>query len=461
VLLRIQEFYGHHKADRDSIGCIDMGHAPSAFRILLAAFISLAVFGFCNVAARGVASGNLATETQSSATLPASPEQFEHWRQQIRGALFIADPLPDLAPRSYGSFSPARGVVAKRVTYETSYGMRVPAIVYRPLNRGARLPGLVIVNGHSGDKTSWYAFYAGILYARAGAVVVTYDPIGEDERNSDRKSETNVHDTFEPGLEMPARMGGQFVTDILQAVSYLAGRADVDPKRIAVAAYSMGSFHAAIAGAIDTRIRALVLSGGGNLEGPGDYWARSTKVMCQSGPSKALDFLPERGAILYALNQRRGSTLIINGTEDPVIVSVHTEEPFFAKLRERTAAITGSSEGLFETEWIAGAGHRPNFVTRQAALWLQHQLHFPNWTDAEIESMGEVHVSQWSARTGAHVGAKFQTELSEYGVRALGTDIPNVPREELQAVPSDEWLDHKDGYTWESWVIRARAASRQ
>ena len=397
----------------------------------------------------------------SSAAAPATAAQFKEWRKQIKEALFIPDPLPKLTPKNYGSFSPADGVVAERVTYGTTYGMRIPAIVYRPAKRIARLPGMVIVNGHSGDKTSWYAFYSGILYARAGAVVVTYDPVGEDERNNDRKSETNTHDTVVPGEQMPARMGGQMITDILQAVSYLGSRADVDPKRIAVAGYSMGSFHSVLAGAIDPRIHALVLSGGGNLDGPGDYWARSPKVMCQSGPSKALDFLPDRGAILYALNQRRGSTLIMNGTADPVIVSVNTQEPFFARLRERTAAVSGTSAGLFETYWFPGAGHRPNFVTRPAALWLEQQLHFPNWTEDKIRSAGEVKVSEWAAATGAHVGQRFQTELSENGVRALISDVPNVPREELQAVPAAEWRRNKDDFTWEQWVTRASALTRK
>jgi len=53
------------------------------------------------------------------------------------------------------------------------------------------MPGLIVVNGHGGDKYSWYAFYAGILYARAGTVVVTYDPIGEGERNAGRKKQKN------------------------------------------------------------------------------------------------------------------------------------------------------------------------------------------------------------------------------------------------------------------------------
>lgn len=389
---------------------------------------------------------------------PATAEQFAAWQKAIRRALFVPDALPALAVRNYGSFSPAAGVVAERVSYATSYGMRVPAIVYRPAQVTGRVPGMVVVNGHLGDKSSWYAFYAGVLYARAGAVVVTYDPVGEFERNSDRKSETGAHDALAASGTLPARMGGQFVTDILQAVSYLESRPEVDLRRIAVVAYSMGSFHAALAGAIDPRIHALVLSGGGNLNGPGDYWAISPKKMCQSGPSQALDVLPERGAVLYALNQRRGATLLMNGTADHVMADLHNDEAFFAGLRQRTAALSGTTAGLFETYWLEGAGHRPNFVTRPAAVWLERQLHFPNWSPATLAALGEVHVAEWAARTGAHVGQHFQTELSENGVRALMTDVPNVPRELLQAVPRAEWEEQREDFILESWVQRAKAA---
>ena len=385
--------------------------------------------------------------------------QYAQWRKEIKQALFIPEKLPVLAVQSYGSFSPVEGVVAERVTYGTLYGMRVPAIVYRPAKISGHVPGMVVVNGHSGDKTSWYAYYAGILYARAGAVVVTYDPVGEDERNSGRASEARAHDTVVPGEQMPPRMGGQMIADILQAVSYVAQRKDVDPARIAVLGYSMGSFHSAIAGAIDPRIHALVLSGGGNLDGEGGYWASSPKVMCQAGPYKALSLLGDRGAVLYALNQNRGATFVINGTVDPLVLSKNTLEPFFADLRDRTAAITGTRAGLFETYWIPGAGHRPNFVTRPAALWLEGQLHFPNWTEASIQAMGEVHISEWAAQTGSHIGSSFANELSEGGVRALDAGVPNLKREQLQALPADEWERQKSDFVWESWVERARAAS--
>jgi dienelactone hydrolase len=397
----------------------------------------------------------------SSSTHVATPSEFAGWQAEIRDALFILSPLPPLIPHDNGIFTPAPGVTAERVTYATAYGLRVPAIVYRPAGDGAHRPGLVIVNGHGGDKTSWYAFYAGVLYAKAGAVVVTYDPIGEDERNIDRKSETRAHDTVVPGAEMPARLGGLMITDILQAVAYLAQRKDVDPSRIGVAAFSMGSFHAAIAGAIEPKIHALLLTGGGNLDGAGGYWEASPKVMCQGGPYKALNFLGDRGAAIYALNQRRGATFVINGTADPLITKPHTDEAFFADLRNRTAAISGTRVGLFETFWIPDVGHRPNFVTRPAALWLNDQLHFPNWTDSSIRALSEVHISEWTAATGAQIGQGFGSELAEGGVRALDVQVPSVPREALQAVPLEEWRRDRDSYTWESWASRAKAAANQ
>ena len=88
------------------------------------------------------------------------------WREQIRKVLFVPDPLPALESRTHGSFEPEPGIVAERVSYGTQFGMRVPAILYRPKSPKGKIPALVVVNGHGGDKYSWYAFYSGILYAR-------------------------------------------------------------------------------------------------------------------------------------------------------------------------------------------------------------------------------------------------------------------------------------------------------
>lgn len=390
---------------------------------------------------------------------PATAAQFDAWRAQMRKALYVPDPLPPLAFRSYGTFSPASGVIAERVTYATQFGMRVPAIVYSPRrSAAARLPALVIVNGHGGDKYSWYSFYSGILYARAGGVVLTYDPIGEGERNDEHKSGTREHDREVDGPHTGERMGGQMITDVMQAVSYLRQRRDVDPARIAIAGYSMGSFVSALTGAVDTRIHAVVLSGGGDLDGNGGYWDSSSKLMCQARPYQALSILGDKGAIVYALNQRRGPTFIINGSADTLVDIPHHLEPWFEQLRERVEAITGTNKDVFETYFIPDVSHRPNWVTRPAALWLQRTLNFPNWNAKEIDALPETHISEWAAKNNVDMDRGYIQEDREGGVMALRDDVPNVPRSELNVLTTAQWEQQKRRFVYQYWVEHALAA---
>jgi dienelactone hydrolase len=384
--------------------------------------------------------------------------KFKQWRQAIKRTLFISDPAPPLSPEHYGSFSPVQGVIADKVTYGTEFGMRVPAVVYHPTEKRGRLPGLIVVNGHGGDKYSWYSFYTGILYARAGAVVLTYDPIGEGERNSERRSGTRLHDRVVNVPNYPQKLSGLMITDVMQAVSYLRTRPDVDPSRIAVLGYSMGSFVSALAGAVDPRITVLVLSGGGDLDGAGGYWENSGKPMCQSTPWKALSVLGDKAAIIYALNQQRGPTFVMNGTKDTVVdIPEHHEQPFFDDLARRTEAITGTRKNIFETYFISGASHRPNWVTRPGALWLQSKLHFPNWTAKTVMAMPETHISQWAAKNHVDMDKAYLSEDREGGIMALGSGVPNMPRAELNVLPDEEFKRQETKLIYEAWVQYAIA----
>ncbi|AEU37989.1 alpha/beta hydrolase family protein [Granulicella mallensis] len=391
-----------------------------------------------------------------------TPAQLEQWREQSVHALFIDSPLPPLKPQSFGSFVAAPGVRVEHITFGTQYGMRVPAIVYAPAHPKGRVPALVVVNGHGGDKSSWYAVYTGLLYASAGAVVVTYDPIGEFERTPSRGSEVGEHDKPIPGLNHPERVGGLMIEDAMQAVRYAASRHEVDPKRIALLGYSMGSFHASLAAALAgpqlPHIRALVLSGGGDLDGNGGSWDSSTKINCQGGPYRALSFMPDKGADLYALRARSGPTLVLNGTVDSLVARPNHFEPFFNDLRSRIASLTGSQTNLPETLWFPGVGHRPSWMTRPAALWLNYQLHFPNWTDAEIEAFPTIRVADWVAKTGVRISHGYQVEQKEGGIPALDLQLPGLTREQLQAVPEAVWQKDRSRYTLEGWTPRALAA---
>lgn len=319
-------------------------------------------------------------------------------------------------------------------------------------------PALIVVNGHNGDKSSWYAYWAGILYARAGAVVLTYDPIGEYERNAERRSDTSQHDELIQPEDMARRMAGLMVTDVMQAAGYLAERQDVDPTRIGVLGYSMGSFISSIACAVDTRIHVCVLAAGGDLDGPGGVWDSKAQKMCEAIPYQSLRFLGDRAAVLFALNAKRGPTLVWHGSADQVEDIPHHGENFFENLRNRTMAEVGSSKGIFDFGFTPDGGHRPYFLAKPVALWLEDKVKFPNWTKRQIEGMAETRVLDWAAKNNLKTPANLSNAHDRGGTMALSNEIPVVSRDDLHAIPEAVWDSERESYIYETWVHRAKAA---
>lgn len=386
----------------------------------------------------------------------AQDRRLEGYRQQAKTALFLPAAMPAPAPHDFGVFHPMQGVAAHRVTFASQYGMRVPAIVYAPEHAHGKLPAMVIVAGHGGSKSTWYEVYAGLLYAQLGAVVVTFDPVGEGERNAQHATDARAHDTLLPGASSPARMGGVMVGDVMGAVSYALSLPRVDRTRVAVLGYSMGSFHAALAAGLDPRIRQLVLSGGGDLDGNGGAWDASSKVMCQGGPYRALSGIPDKGAVLYALHQRVGETLVMNGSEDKMLATPGHGAGFFDELNTRVEGLGGRRP--IEFKFYPGVGHRPSWVNRDAVVWLHRRLRFPLWPREGIGVYGETHIAEWAAKTGAHINKGYDTETTEGGIRAVGRGFRAPSAEELQAVPMAEWTAHESEYTWQGLAGKMLAA---
>lgn len=390
-----------------------------------------------------------------------SPARVDELRARIRSNFFISDPLPALEAKTHRTFDPAPGVTSEALTYATALGSRVPAILYlpKPMPAGGRIPAFIVVNGHGGDKFSWYAWCAGITYARAGAAVLTYDQAGEGERNGQRKSGTRAHDRLKGDEVMARRLCGLMLTDVMQAVSYLSSRPEVDASRIGAGGYSLGSFVLSIAGAVEPRLRACVMVGGGNLDGPGEYWDRS-KPMCQALPYRSLEFLGDRPATVYALQAARGPAMIYNGLADTVVSMPNTPPAFFEDLKGRVAAMRGSADGVFETGFVPAASHRPYFLTKPVALWLERQLDFPNWTERSIQSMPETHVSEWAREHEVPMDKLYATEEREGGVRVLGVNLPGYRREDLSVLSRGEWEAMKPQLDFDAWTARAAAAGK-
>ena len=387
--------------------------------------------------------------------------QRESLRARICENFFVPDPLPQLNPTTHRRFEPAPGVVAEAVTYATQFGTRVPAILYmpKPMPETATglIPGFIVVNGHGGDKYSWYSYYSGILYARAGAAVLTYDQAGEGERNVGRKSGTRTHDRLKGDEVLARRLAGLMITDVMQAVSYLCSRPEVDGQRIGAAGYSMGSFVLALTGAVEPRLLACVLVGGGNLDGVDGYWDNS-KPMCQGLPYRSLRFLGDRGAVIYALHASRGPALIYNGLEDSVVAMDKHGEAFFTDLRQRAVQMCGGDDGIFETGFIAGASHRPYFVTRPVALWLERHLDLPTWTTESLVAMPTTHIAEWAQKHDIYIDKLYASEQREGGTDALGNDVPGYQREDLSVFTPERWRYHRQSLIFETWADAARSA---
>jgi len=397
-------------------------------------------------------------------------ERAAQWRREIRRQLDVPDVLPKLDAKVWSTFSPVEGVLADRVTYATADGMIVPAIVYRPdpkLVKGkGKLPGIVVVNGHGGDKFSWYAFYSGMMFARAGAVVVTYDPIGEGERNIEKKSRAGSHDkdvTPPDGVpkdDWGRRLAGLMQVDLMQAVSYLDAQPEVDPKRIAVVGYSMGAFIAGLNAAYDTRVHAVVLSGGGVYDGPGGYYD-SNKLPCQGPPYRSLMVLGDRGAVLFALSAARGPMYIMNGSSDTVMDIPHHGPEWFEGVRARAIALRGTDKDMFTTIFYPGISHRTSWVNRDGVAWLNEQLHFPLWSAKDIASMPVTHVSTWAKENGVDITRNYIREDREGGLDALATGFPGIKREDLMVLSESEWEARKDRLTYEAWAAKTMAEEQK
>jgi hypothetical protein len=256
---------------------------------------------------------------------------------------------------------------------------------------------------------------------------------------------------------MARRLAGLMITDVRQAVSYLLSRPEIDPARLGAAGYSLGSFVLALAGAVEPRLRACVLVGGGNLDAPGGYWDKS-KPMCQGLPYQSLNFLGDRPAAIYALHAARGPLLIWNGRQDTVVNMPKTQDAFFEDLRRRVIQVRGTDAGAFEFGYIDGGSHRPYWLTRPVVAWLDRQLDFPAWGTAAIATLPETHIGEWAPRTGVAMDKLYASEEREGGTRAIGTAVPGFEREQLSVFPPAGWETAKRELIFEAWAEAARNA---
>ncbi|MFO0878569.1 MAG: acetylxylan esterase [Gemmataceae bacterium] len=198
------------------------------------------------------------------------------------------DPRIEALRRSLGSFPPAgpaprvrvqkthrgEGYLVECVTFTSRPGLEVTANLYRPEKPGASMPGLLLVHSHHNPKWEGELQDMGILWARAGCVVLVPDLLGHGERRQHPfRQREDYPQAFRTGRQdyyfrynlavqlqtVGESLMGWICWDLMRGVDVLLAHPGVDRERIAIlGSVAGGGDPAAVTAALDPRIGALV-----------------------------------------------------------------------------------------------------------------------------------------------------------------------------------------------------------
>src|SRR6266516_582124 len=179
------------------------------------------------------------------------------------------------------------GYRIEKLTFESRPRVYVTANLYVPATSG-RHPAILCPLGHSVNGKAWPSYQKLLSnLARKGYVVLAYDPFGQGERieyPGTRPSQSAIAGGGTGEHEYAGRrlilLGANFglfrAWDGIRGIDYLLMRAEVDPERIGCCGQSGGGTVTQFLAALDSRIRAAVVSMGNtenlaqeNVEPPG------------------------------------------------------------------------------------------------------------------------------------------------------------------------------------------------
>jgi len=207
------------------------------------------------------------------------------------------------------------GYRIEKLTFESRPRLYVTANLYVPAGTGRR-PAILAPLGHSANGKTWPSYQK--LFsnlARKGYVVLAYDPFGQGERieypgsrpgQSSLGGGTSEHEYAGRRLILLGANFGLFrAWDGIRGIDYLLTRAEVDPERIGCCGQSGGATMTQFLAALDSRIRAAVVSMGNtenlaqrDVEPPGSADDAEQNIV----PALARGI--DRADLLYALAPR-------------------------------------------------------------------------------------------------------------------------------------------------------------
>jgi hypothetical protein len=134
---------------------------------------------------------------------------------------------------------------------------------------------------------------------------------------------------------------------------------------------------------------------------------------------------------------------------------------FFADLRKRVIALNGSDKNVFTTYFDEGASHRPEWVMKIAATWLDDELHFADWKTKQIAALPTIKIGDWAAKNGVELTKSMQREDRDAGLVAIDVNVPQLTPEQLSVLPMAEWEKHRQEFVYSTWANDAIADAKQ
>lgn len=261
-----------------------------------------------------------AAQLRAADTLPASREEWETRKQQLRQNLlkswggFPAEPC-DLAARVVGEIK-RDGYRIEKVILQTRPGIWMTGNAYIPDGEGKR-PAVLCVHGHwKGAKQDPVVQSRCIGLVKLGFFVLAVDAFGAGERALS-KNLGEYHGEMVAATLLPVGLplSGLQVYENMRAVDYLLTRPEVDGSRLGITGASGGGNQSMYAGAFDERFKAVVpVCSVGNYQA----YIGAACCMCEVVPG-ALTFTEESG--LLSLVAPR-ALMVINATKDAPQFSV-------------------------------------------------------------------------------------------------------------------------------------------
>jgi dienelactone hydrolase len=212
------------------------------------------------------------------------------------------------------------GYKVERVIYESRPNHHVTANFYLPEGKGP-FPGVLVPCGHSANGKASDAYQrVCILLAKNGIAALIYDPIGQGERYSlldpagkPVTGNTNEHSLVGIGALLVGQSTATYrIWDGFRSMDYLAGRPEVDAKRLGCTGNSGGGTLCSYLMALDDRIVAAA---------PSCYITTLEKLFATLGPQDAEQNITGQVAFGmehadYILLRAPKPTLLLTATRD-------------------------------------------------------------------------------------------------------------------------------------------------